>query len=108
MTNLGEYEEGSSLITRVGEQKLTIGNLMGFLMKYQDDKDVTEVMEELAEIEELFWSFEEEEGDAASVAKEGEIYVLSGGSTILVSAEQFESLKEKITELRTDIVEGEL
>lgn len=108
MTNLGEYEEGSSLVTRIGEQKLTIGNLMGFLMKYQDDADVAEVMEELADIEELFWTFDEAEGDDASTTKEGDTYVLSGGSTILVSAEQFESLKEKISDLRNDIVEGEL
>ena len=108
MTNLGEYEEGSNLIARIGEQKLTVGNLMGFMMKYQDDSNVAEVMEELADIEELFWSFEEEEGDDVTTAQEDDVYVLSGGSTIMVSAEQYEELKELVAALRKDIIEGEL
>ncbi len=108
MTNLGEYEEGSNLVARIGEQKLTVGNLMGFMMKYQDDSNVAEVMEELADIEELFWSFEEEEGDDVTTAQEDDVYVLSGGSTIMVSAEQYEELKELVAELRKDIIEGEL
>ena len=108
MTNLGEYEEGSNLIARIGEQKLTVGNLMGFMMKYQDDSNVAEVMEELADIEELFWSFEEEEGDDVTTSQEGDVYVLSGGSTIIVSAEQYEELKELVAALRKDIIEGEL
>ena len=108
MTNLGEYEEGSNLVARIGEQKLTVGNLMGFMMKYQDDSNVAEVMEELADIEELFWSFEEVEGDDVKTSQEGDIYVLSGGSTITVSAEQYEELKELVSELRNEIIEGEL
>ncbi len=108
MTNLGEYEEGSNLVARIGEQKLTIGNLMGFMMKYQDDSNVAEVMEELADIEELFWSFEEEEGGNVSTSQEGDVYVLSGGSTILVSAEQYDKLKELVSGLRNEIIEGEL
>ena len=108
MTNLGEYEEGSNLIARIGEQKLTVGNLMGFMMKYQDDSNVAEVMEELADIEQLFWSFEEKEGDDVTTAQEGDVYVLSGGSTIMVSAEQYEELKELVAALRKDIIEGEL
>lgn len=108
MTNLGEYEEGSNLVARIGEQKLTVGNLMGFMMKYQDDSNVAEVMEELADIEELFWSFEEEEGDDLTTAQEDDVYVLSGGSTIMVSAEQYDELKELVAELRKDIIEGEL
>jgi len=108
MTNLGEYEEGSNLVARIGEQKLTVENLMGFMMKYQDDSNVAEVMEELADIEELFWSFEEEEGDDVTTSQEGDVYVLSGGSTIMVSAEQYEELKELVAELRNDIIEGEL
>jgi hypothetical protein len=108
MTNLGEYEEGSNLVARIGEQKLTVGNLMGFMMKYQDDSNVLEVMEELADIEELFWSFEEVEGDDVSTSQEGDVYVLSGGSTIIVSAEQYEKLKELVSKLRNEIIEGEL
>ena len=108
MTNLGAYEEGSNLVARIGEQKLTIGNLMGFMMKYQDDSNVAEVMEELADIEELFWSFEEVEGDDVSTSQEGDVYVLSGGSTIIVSAEQYEKLKELVSKLRNEIIEGEL
>ena len=108
MTNLGEYEEGSNLVARIGEQKLTVENLMGFMMKYQDDSNVAEVIEELADIEELFWSFEEEEGDDVTTSQEGDVYVLSGGSTIIVSAEQYEELKELVAELRNDIIEGEL
>ena len=108
MTNLGEYQEGGDLVARIGEQKLTIGNLMGFMMKYQDDSNVAEVMEGLADIEELFWSLEEVEGDDVSTSQKDDVYLLSGGSTIMVSAEQYEKLKELVSKLRNEIIEGEL
>jgi len=108
MTNLNEYEEGSALVERIGEQKLTFENLMGFLMKYQDDADVLSVMEELMDIESLLLSLDEEEiGDAETTQQDG-MYVLSGGTKIVVTKEQFEKLKTLVTELRTEIVDGEL
>ena len=39
---------------------------------------------------------------------EGDVYVFSGGSTIVVSAEQFDKLKDLVSELRNEIIEGEL
>lgn len=108
MTNLSEYEEGSSLVERIGEQKLTFENLMGFLMKYQDDEDVLSVMEELMDVENLLVGLDEEEvGDAQTTQEDG-MFVLSGGTKIIVTKEQFNELKSLITDLRTEIVDGEL
>lgn len=108
MTNLGEYEEGGVLVDRIAEQKLTLENLMGFLMKYENDSDVMEVMEGLAEIEGLFWELEVEEGEDATTELEGDMYVMSGGGKIVVSQEQYNELKELVKALRMEIVEGEI
>lgn len=108
MTNLNEYEEGSALVERIGEQKLTFENLMGFLMKYQDDSDVQSTMEELIDIEGVLLSFDEEEvGDAETSEQDG-MYVLSGGTKILVTKDQFNQLRDLVKELRTEIVDGDL
>lgn len=108
MTNLGEYEEDGALVERIGEQKLTLENLMGFMMKFEQESEVMEVMEELADIETIFWSLAVEEGDEATTEQADDMYILSGGGKILVSEDDFNQIKEKITELRTEIVEGEL
>lgn len=108
MTNLNEYEEGSALVERIGEQKLTFENLMGFLMKYQDDPDVLSTMEELIDIEGLLLSLDEEEVGEAETSEQDGMYVLSGGTKILVTKDQFNQLRDLVKELRTEIVDGDL
>ena len=108
MMNLGEYEEGSALVDRIGEQKLTLENLMGFMMKYENETEVMDVLSEMADIETIFWELGVEEGEEANTEQEGEMYVLTGGGKIIVTEEQFNDLKEKVVSLRTEIVDGEL
>ena len=108
MTNLSEYEEGSALVSRIGEQKMVLDNLLGFLAKYSQDEDVIETQDALNDIFELFFGMEISEGDEVSTQKEGDVFVFSGGSDIVVTEEQFNELKAMVAELRTEIVEGNL
>jgi hypothetical protein len=108
MSNSGEFVEGSEFSKRLADQKLTMENLMGFLMDYQDNEDVMIIMEELIPLDEFFMNLEMEEGDAVSTTQEDGVYVLSGGAEPMMSKEDFETLKTLVSDLRMSIINAEI
>jgi len=108
MAESGTFVEGNEFSKRMAEQKLTMENLMGYLMKYQDDKNVSEIMSEMAPLDEFFMNLEVIEGDAVTTDSQDGVYVLTGGSEISMSASDFTEFKSLIGALRTDIINAEL
>ncbi|MCB9195140.1 MAG: hypothetical protein H6598_02860 [Flavobacteriales bacterium] len=108
MANSGEFVEGSEFSKRLADQKLTMENLMGFLMEYQDNEDVMVVMEELIPLDEFFMNLEMIEGDAVTTAQEDGVYILSGGSEAYISKEDFATLKTLVSDLRMSIINAEI
>lgn len=108
MANSGEFVEGSEFSKRLADQKLTMENLMGFLMGYQDNEDVMIIMEELIPLDEFFMNLEMSEGDEISTTQEDGVYMLSGGSEPSMSAEDFETLKTLVSDLRMSIINAEI
>jgi len=106
MTNIEKYTEGSELSYRISDQRFTYENLLGFMAKYQDDELVSDMMNELSELEEIFLSFEQTEEEVITTeTKEGK-FNLDGGVTLNMNIDQFNLLKDKVNELRTSIVEA--
>jgi len=108
--NLGPYEEGSEVVQRIADQKLTLENLLVFTSRIQDE-DLDQVISELAAIEEVFNSVSsEDENESALTTTTGEdgVAVFGGGNSISISEAQFEQLKTIVDEIRTSIVEGAL
>lgn len=108
MTNSGEFKEGSEFSKRLADQKLTMENLMGFLMEYQDNEDVMIIMEELIPLDEFFMELEMSEGSEVTTTQEDGVYVLSGGSEPAITAEDFETLKTLVSDLRMSIINAEI
>lgn len=108
MVNSGDFVEGSELSKRLADQKLTLENLMGFLMEHQESEDVMIVMEELMPLDEFFMNLEMVEGEAITTDQEDGVYLLSGGSEAYISSEDFATLKSLVSDLRTSIVNGEI
>ena len=108
LANSGKFIEGSEFSKRLADQRLTMENLMGFLMQFQDDENVAIIMEELIPLDEFFMNLEVIEGDAISTTQEDGVYVLTGGSDVSMSAADFAILKTLVSDLRGSIINAEI
>jgi len=108
MSNSGEFVEGSEFAKRLADQRLTMENLMNFLMQYQDNEDVMIVTGELMELEMFFMNLELEDGAEYNTTKVDGVHVLTGGAEPVMSKEDFEQLKTLVSDLRMSIISAEL
>jgi hypothetical protein len=107
MTQLGKYEEGSVLVSRIIDQKYTLENLYDFMQEYESDIDVMEMMATLQPIDEVFLNLEELLGDEFSNTNEKDVNLMDGGSDFSMTEDQYNHLKNAVNELRTKIVESD-
>ena len=107
MTQLGKYEEGSVLVSRIIDQKYTLENLYDFMQEYESDIDVMEMMATLQPIDEVFLNLEELLGDEFSNTNEKDVNLMDGGPDFSMTEDQYNHLKNAVNELRTKIVESD-
>ncbi len=105
MMNLGEFEEGNALSSSIADQKLTLENLFEFMSNYQEDVEVSEMMESLIDLEVIFSNLGQTDFEEVSTSLEGDVTMFEGGSDLILSEEKFNELKEAVNELRSSIVE---
>lgn len=107
--NLEPYSEGSEVCQRIADQKLTLENLLVFTSSIENDQ-LSEIIGELASIEEVFIdsSSEEDAESAEFTSNESEdgVMIFGGGVSSSLSENQFNELKSIVLDLRTSIVEG--
>ena len=108
MTQLGKYEEGSVLVSRIIDQKYTLENLYDFMQDYESaDVDVLEMMATLQPIDEVFLNLEELLGEDFSNTNEKDVNLMDGGPDFSMNEDQYNHLKNAVNELRTKIVESD-
>ena len=108
MTQLGKYEEGSVLVSRIIDQKYTLENLYDFMQEYESaDVDVLEMMATLQPIDEVFLNLEELLGEDFSNTNEKDVNLMDGGPDFSMNEDQYNHLKNAVNELRTKIVESD-
>lgn len=106
--NLEPYNESSEVCQRIADQKLTLDNLLVFTSSIQNDQ-LSEIVGELAAIEEVFNSNSTEETEASdftSSESEDGVMIFGGGSSSSITEQQFNELKSIVLDLRTSITEG--
>jgi hypothetical protein len=105
---LGEYEEGSILMSRIVDQKYTLENLYEFMQEYETvDVDVLEMMATLQSIDEVFLNLDESAVDDFSNSVDEDVNLMNGGADYSISEDQYNALKSAVDELRTKIVESD-
>ena len=110
VANTTDYAKDKAAVDRLADQKLTLDNLLDYLDKYKDNADVNEVLGWFTELETVFSALPEEEGSGSGISfkkKDNGKMVLGGGSSISISEEQFNAIKEKVNEIRNNIVKIE-
>lgn len=99
LTNLiGTYEEGSEVIARLADEKIVLENVIDYLKMYEDEERIQTVLNDIAPISEIFLNLTEVE-KVVNRKADGDKVVL-GGTTVIMSKQEFEALKEAATNYR--------
>ena len=98
-THLAKYEEKSPVIERLGDQKYTLENLIEFLKKHEADPNVASVKEDFDGLLAEFNKIKEQDAKAPKEDGKGTA-TLGGGKQLVMSADVYQSISAKISELR--------
>lgn len=106
--NSANYKKDKAAVERLADQKLTLDNLLAYLEKYKDnDKDVAEALGWFTDLKVAFDDLEEKStGSGISLKKKegAKKMVLGGGENIKITEDQFNAIKNKVNEIRNNIV----
>lgn len=104
-TNVAKDHDSDILKNRIGEQKITIKNLINLMLPYNQDAPVGRVINQLNELKDLYsgieysYKFVEPETNP-----ETKTTVIKSESNVVMSTEQFEAISQKISEIRNTII----
>ena len=98
-----KYKEGDPVIEKIGDQKLVLENLLDFILQYSDDQSVSEVMDDLIALSEVFETSMEFEESGTSIGNTDGKLVVSGGGSYKMTKTAFEKISAKAKELREKI-----
>lgn len=104
VTNSVSFEGNETTYERLADQKLTLDNLLDYLTAFNDDEDVQQVITWLGELQTLFGGLSAENGGKTSLKKSNGKMVLGGGNKLTITTDEFQKIKDKIVEIRTNIV----
>jgi len=100
-----KFKEGDPVIEKIGDQKLVLENLLDFILQYSDDESVSEIMDDLISLSEVFETSMEFEESGTSIDKgENNMLVLSGGGSYKMTKNSLEKITAKAKELRDNII----
>ena len=104
MTNAVKTTSDQELITRIGEQKITLDNLVKLLMAFQEQKEIGALIDKLLELSSAYegiqfsYTYKEPTVDTTK-----QLTVINSESKVTISKEQLTAITEKITAIRTEI-----
>lgn len=99
-----KFKEGDPIIEKIGDQKLVLENLLDFILQYSDDQMVSEVMDDLITLSDVFETSMEFEESGTSIDKTENKLVLSGGGSYKMTKNSLEKITAKAEELRANII----
>jgi len=106
VVNTTNFKKNKAAVDRIADQKLTLENLLAYLDKYKDKSNIQSLITQFSDLQAVFNNLGENEGSAGisfKKKKDGKM-VLGGGSTITVTEEQFNAIKNKVNEIRNNMI----
>lgn len=98
-TSLGKYDAKSPIVERLADQKYTLDNLIEFLKKYESDANVASVLAQFTELQAEFNKIGEKDA-APAASNDKSKKILGGGKELVISAEQYKAIVDKIKSIR--------
>jgi hypothetical protein len=100
-----DFDKDKATAENLADQKLSLGNLIEFMSKYNSNEDVKAVIGQLTELKGMFDAVQTSSGGSMQM-KNGK-RVLGGGSKTTITKEQFEKIKTKIAEIRNGYISAQ-
>lgn len=107
-TQIANVTKNEAIISRIGEQKLSLDNLIALLDSYKAENDgVSEVLKSLTDLKKIFDSIPSTPAaeTTASTDKDKAVTTLGNGSTFKLSPEQLKQITDKSTQIRNKIIQ---
>lgn len=106
-TQIANVTQNKDIITRIGEQKLSLDNLIALLESYKaDNAGITAVLNSLNELREIFRSIPEPTAETQAITdKKNNVTILDNNSNYSISAEKLKEITDKVTQIRTKIIQ---
>jgi len=104
-TTLANSNGDQVIKNRIGEQKITIKNLINLLLPYQENPEVSTILNQLNELKDIYngidfsYSFK-----APTTDEENKTTTINSESNVTMSAEQLSDITTKIADIRNSII----
>ena len=101
-----DYSEDNMVVQRISDQKLVLENLMNYALEYAGDRNVSGAINLIHSIRAIYNELlASEEETEVSRSEDGKL-IISGGSRISITEEQFNKLRETTYLTRKSITEN--
>jgi hypothetical protein len=104
LSYVDKYDPENEILKQVVDQKFAIDNLYDYANQYNNDLLVKSVLPKLDELKKVFNTIEEKPISKTKAKKDKNKLVISGGTELFITENQFEKLKKIINETRSEIV----
>jgi hypothetical protein len=106
---VGEYSDDNLVIKRIVEQKHSFTNLIKYAKKYYYDENTNTAINLLTQIYNVFEKFQVIEETKTTVERDANNrMVLKGGKKIVISENEYNELKQIVSDVRNKIIENNL
>jgi len=106
-TQIANATNNADIATRIGEQKLSLDNLVALLDSYKtSNAGVNDMLVQLQELKKIYDGIQIKSAETvASTDKKEGVTTIDNGSTFKLSAEQLKAITDKITQIRNKIIQ---
>jgi hypothetical protein len=106
-TQIAQTTKSEAITTRIGEQKLSLENLIALLESHKSENEgIAEVMNSLVELKKIYDTVSDTAGETTvSTDKEKGITTIGNGSSYSINADQLKQITEKAKEIRNKIIQ---
>lgn len=104
-TNLSSSNDSEAIRNRIGEQKITIKNLINLMLPYNSNAQVATIINQLNELKDIYsdisytYTFVEPETNS-----ETKTTIIKSESKVVMTQEQLDAISQKIAEIRNTII----
>lgn len=106
-TQIANTTKNESIITRIGEQKLSLDNLIGLLESHKSENEgIAEVLTSLTELKQIYDTVNGSAGETTvSTDKEKGVTTIGNGSSYVLTPDQLKQISEKAAQIRNKIIQ---
>lgn len=99
-----DVEKDKATAERIADQKASLDNLVEYMTQYESNADVKATLDQLRSLKALFDGLTATKQNGGMSTNDKGKRVLGGGSKTAITKDQFNSIKAKVTEIRTSFI----